>query len=99
MHILLEGAIPYEISLMLKSFIWDENYFTLEQLNDRIDCFPYSYEESRDKPSHLKANLLTSKSTNLGQSGELVNTLNQLSLHDCTLMLSYVLQIICSNGG
>lgn len=76
MHVLLEGAIPYELSLMLTSFVSHEKYFTLDQLNDRIACFSYSHEEVRDKPSLLKSNSLSSKSTHLGQSGEPVVYIN-----------------------
>lgn len=36
MHILLEGVIPYELTLMLKCFVVDEKYFTCTLLNDRI---------------------------------------------------------------
>lgn len=53
MHVLLEGVIPYEVRLMLKTFITGEKLFTLETLNDRISCFCYSQQEATDKPSSI----------------------------------------------
>lgn len=53
MHVLLEGVVPYELSLMLPSFI-EEDYFSLQLLNDRITCFSYSTQEAKNKPSSIK---------------------------------------------
>ena len=50
MHILLEGIIPYELSIMLYNFITEEKYFTAQLLNDRIASFLYSTQEAKDKP-------------------------------------------------
>ena len=33
MHVLLEGVIPYELTLMLDNFICEKGYLTLVQLN------------------------------------------------------------------
>ena len=42
MHILFDGVVPYEMSLMLRNFIGVEKYFiTLETLNSRITSFTY----------------------------------------------------------
>lgn len=54
MHVMLEGVIPYEIKLMLTEFISNEQYFSVDVLNDRMDCFRYSPEEIADKPNPLK---------------------------------------------
>lgn len=70
MHVLLEGVIPYELSLMLACFVVDEKYFTTDMLNDRIESFTYSAQEARDKPSTIKIQSLTSRSTSLSQSCE-----------------------------
>ena len=43
MHILLEGVLPYEVQLMLTVFVKDKKYFTLDCLNERIKCYPYTH--------------------------------------------------------
>lgn len=68
MHVLLEGLIPYEISLMLYNFVTDERYLSSDQLNDRIDCFPYSSQESKDKPTPIKPQVFTSVKATVTQS-------------------------------
>ena len=60
MHVLLEGVIPYELSLMLYNFVTEEKYFTLDLLNDRIAYFSYTSQESKDKPSPIKPQVFTS---------------------------------------
>lgn len=37
MHDILEGVCKYYIGMMLKTIIYDLNYFTIDILNDRID--------------------------------------------------------------
>lgn len=54
MHILLEGVVPYEMTHMLLSYIKDDKLFSIEMLNERIENFPYSSNESKDKPSQIK---------------------------------------------
>lgn len=58
MHILLEGVIPHELSLMLHEFV--PNFFSLDLLNNRIESFTYSTQEGRDKPSPIKPQMLSS---------------------------------------
>ena len=72
MHILLEGAVPYTLRLVLHHFISEESYFNLNLLNERITYFKYSYAESRDKPRPLSEKVLQPQST-LCQSGTLNN--------------------------
>ena len=67
MHILLEGVIPYELSLMLTSFI-TQKYFSSELLNDRIVCFPYSTQEAKNRPSPIRPQAFTSQNSSLNQS-------------------------------
>lgn len=71
MHVLLEGVIPYELSMMLYNFISEEKYFTLDTLNDRIACFSYSSQELKDKPSHIKPQVVTSTRATVAQSCKL----------------------------
>lgn len=50
MHILFEGVMPWEVKLMLATFIQEKHYFTLNELNERIKCFSYGRSEARNKP-------------------------------------------------
>jgi len=48
MHDILEGALEYEMKLMmLQQFIYEEHYFTLEELNTRMDFFTMATWRSR----------------------------------------------------
>lgn len=69
MHVLLEGIIPYELTLMLKYFVIDEKYFTCTLLNDPIDLYAYSNQEATNKPSPIKPQILSASMT---QSGKLL---------------------------
>lgn len=51
MHDILEGVAPLEVKLMLQQFIYVEELFTLEQLNDRIVSTDYGYTNEKNKPS------------------------------------------------
>lgn len=82
MHILLEGIVPYELVLMLISFITDHKYFSLQLLNDRIACFAYSANETKDKPSPVRSQALVSRGTSLSQSGEFF----VFVIHVCIIM-------------
>lgn len=50
MHVLLEGLVKNELSLVLSSFIYVEKMFTLKWFNEAIIAFPYSYLHSNRKP-------------------------------------------------
>ena len=71
MHILLEGVVPYEMLLLLTSFVTCQKLFSVEFLNDRISCFTYSTNEAKDKPSPIKLQVFVSGGASLSQSGEL----------------------------
>lgn len=71
MHVLLEGVVPYELSLMLKSFVNNKKYFSAHLLNDRIASFAYSMHEAIDKPSLIKPTVFT-HGTSLAQTCEYV---------------------------
>lgn len=64
MHVLLEGVLPLETRLMLHCFIYEDNYFTLEHLNQRVKEFTYSRIEARSKPpkDFEKSHFMGSKS-------------------------------------
>ena len=63
MHLLLEGVLRYELSLLLTEFIEVQQFFSLNQLNQRIIQYDYSLEEKRDKPQVIEKNHLTPGST------------------------------------
>lgn len=63
MHVLLEGVVPYELLLMLKSFVRDKKYFSVHLLNDRIASFAYSTHEATNRPSLIKPTVFTHGST------------------------------------
>ncbi len=76
---------------MLKCFVVDRKYFTIDLLNDRIVCFSYSTQEANDKPSPIKPQVVSSRGASLSQSCELrtsayndVNLILVLSLFSCT---------------
>lgn len=50
MHILFEGVLQKEIQLLLKCFICDEKFFSLDLLNVRIENFAYGRAERKNKP-------------------------------------------------
>ena len=68
MHILFEGVVPYEISLMLKSFIQTSKYFSLETLNSRICSFTYTNFEARDIPTPVQDKILSNPKAIMAQS-------------------------------
>lgn len=53
MHIILEGAVPYTLRLVLHHFISEKSYFNLYLLNEMMLHFKYSHAESGDKPRPL----------------------------------------------
>lgn len=65
MHILLEGVIPKEITLLLRHAVLTEHWFTRAQLNTSISQFKFSAEVSKsDYPrlSEHDLNTVTSAS-------------------------------------
>jgi len=48
MHDLLEGALQYEVKLMLRKFILNDSYFAFEHLNDKLGI----YGEQRQAKFH-----------------------------------------------
>ena len=53
MNDLLEGALQYEVKLMLRVMIDEEKYFSLEFLNSRLEKIELGYVESRNRPTPL----------------------------------------------
>jgi len=69
MHDLLEGVLQYEVKLLLAQFISEDRYFTLEQLNHRIESFELGYSEARDRPTQIASTTLSYNDNHLKQSG------------------------------
>ena len=52
----------------MKLYILREKYFTLNDLNNRIDSFPYRYLDLKSKPSLIQIGTLNSEDNRLKQS-------------------------------
>lgn len=50
MHDLLEGVCHYDLCAILEELMYVKRYFTLENLNDRIQSFNYDFDIG-NKPS------------------------------------------------
>ena len=66
MHVILEGGLSHETRLLLEHCIVGMQYFTLDQLNQRIDDFPYGYAERSNKPSPITLAHIQAPGTSLG---------------------------------
>lgn len=69
MHDVLEGALAYEMKLMLRTFIQVDHYFELALLNEKIASFEYGYCEVSDKPTQITQKTLIGDQNNLKQNG------------------------------
>ena len=68
MHVFLEGILAYEIKYLLRYYINEKSDFTLDELNNAVQKFPYGYSQLKDKPCVFKlADLERQSSSNLGQ--------------------------------
>ena len=65
MHDLLEGVLQYECKEMLKIFINEEKYLTLDQLNERIKRFDYGYYNGKNRPSPISQQTLNNANNSL----------------------------------
>lgn len=50
MHDIFEGVLNIELGLILKHFIYVKNYFSLKNLNNRINVFDFGQTEGLNKP-------------------------------------------------
>ena len=55
MHDILEGCLMYEMKELLIHYVSNKKLLTLDELNSRIDTFPFSYLDARNKPSLIKS--------------------------------------------
>lgn len=70
MHDVLEGALQYEVKLMLKVMVYDEKYFSLEVFNTRLVNTELGYMEAKDRPTPISTKTLTSTGLSLKQAGK-----------------------------
>ena len=69
MHDQLEGVLPLEVKILLQKYIQEENYFTLEIVNDRLERLWYPQSDASNKPSPIKPQSLANNSMRISQSG------------------------------
>lgn len=60
-HDILEGVFGYDIGLCLHHFIFVEKYFTLDNLNERLQNLFKDNDESSNKPPSLKSSHVRNK--------------------------------------
>lgn len=70
MHDVLEGGLQYEAKLVLQQFVFEEKYFTIEDLNFRIENFDYGYMNARNRPTPISHQTLTNVDHSLKQNGK-----------------------------
>uniref|UniRef100_A0A1X7V7E0 Uncharacterized protein n=1 Tax=Amphimedon queenslandica TaxID=400682 RepID=A0A1X7V7E0_AMPQE len=54
-HDILEGSLQYVSKELLKN-LFHQNITTLQEVNSRIEYYPYCYTESKDKRVLLQSN-------------------------------------------
>lgn len=82
MHNQLEGVLPLEVKLLLKKFIQEEAFFTLETMNERIKSFDFGSPDMCNKPSPIKQQALITDSASLSQSGEWIFSISNKVIYD-----------------
>eukprot|EP00102_Acyrthosiphon_pisum_P011772 XP_008180637.1 PREDICTED: uncharacterized protein LOC103308656 [Acyrthosiphon pisum] len=60
MHDLLEGVCNYDMSSIIRNFILEFKYFSLEALNNRIQFFDYGPSEIKNRPPLINEHSLKS---------------------------------------
>ena len=70
MHVLLEGAVTFEIQVLLKVLIYEKGYFDLSILNERLSSFVYGRDESRTKPPKAFETKQILRDSSLNVSGQ-----------------------------
>ena len=70
MHDILEGSLQYTLKELLKCF-FEQGVTTLDEVNSRINHFPYCYNDSKNKPVSLTPTNLYSSDHSLRQTGML----------------------------
>ena len=89
MHDIFEGALQYQVKLMLQFMIDTEKYFTLEELNTRLEHIELGYMEYKDRPTAISVATLHSSGSSLKQKGMRVIHFrrNVFHIHICYFQL------------
>ncbi len=69
MHDILEGGLQYEAKLMLRQFVCEDKYFTMQQLNYRIENFDFGYVDAKNRPTPITQKTLLNNDNSLKQNG------------------------------
>ena len=69
MHDILEGALQYEVKLMLQVMINVEGYFSIDELNSNMQHLELGYMENSNRPTLLSNKTLNSEGNSLKQNG------------------------------
>lgn len=69
MHVILEGALPRNLRLLLNHCIVEEKQFSLNHLNKIMLKFNYGEHEKFNSPRPIDKERITGVSDKLGQSG------------------------------
>ena len=69
MHDILEGALQYEVKLLLHVMIEDKNHFTLAIFNSRLKNLELGYMECNNRPTIISTKTYKSTGNSLKQSG------------------------------
>ena len=67
MHDILEGCLEYEVKELLKYLI-QAKLITVNELNKRIEAFPYGYSDAKNNPSIISDKTLKSQDHSLKQT-------------------------------
>ena len=64
-HDILEGALQFEVKLMIQVMTREENYFTLNIFNSQLENIDYGYMEINNKPTSLSLQTINSDGNSL----------------------------------
>ena len=70
MHDVLEGGLQYEAKLMLNRFVYEDKYFTVEDLNYKIENFEFGYTDAKNRPTPITSVTLRNEDNSLKQNGK-----------------------------
>lgn len=70
MHVILEGALPRNIRLLLFHCVVTKKYYSMNYFNEMILNFQYGDNEKPNAPRPIDKAKITSNSDKLGQSGK-----------------------------
>lgn len=77
-HDILEGVLEYDLGLVLHQFIEVDHFFTLAEINSRIDSFNYGPNET-NKPRPIKPNQIKNRHIKMSAS-EALSFIRNLAL-------------------